>query len=123
MAQAKNLNGFRQLDQEFLVAFQMMDFGRVTPGEAAHRFHALPIRDCDEFSFLGAILAKSLHAHRFFDQRLDAGFVIASYASARARVVRPRQMRAIFGREAVGGMASPFVKGNAATLFRSLREG
>ena len=80
------------------IPIQMMNLGRVTAGEARHRFQALPVGNRHELGFHLSILAQGLNSHSFLDQRLDPNSKLYFwYSSARSRFTRPRQIRAIAG--------------------------
>ena len=104
----EDLHAFRQLDQEFGIALQMVNAPRVIAGKARHRLHALPVRDRHKFGLAGALLTQQLHAERLLDERLDPvlveiAFVLVGLFVGRATSPDPGDHRA----HTTAGIAHP----------------
>jgi len=72
LEEAQDLHLLRQLDQEFLVAFEMMNLSGIAACEFSHGLDALPIGDRHELGFVLPVLTERLDTERLFDERLDA---------------------------------------------------
>src|SRR5690606_2349761 len=68
----QHLHAVGQLDQEFRIAFQVMDAFRIRAGEARHGFHRFPEGDGDELALAVTVLAEHHHAECILLQRRNA---------------------------------------------------
>src|SRR5262245_29107508 len=77
--EAQDLHLFRQLEQEFLIPFEMMNRCRSTARELAHGLDVFPIGNRHELSVVFAVLAERLDTQHLVEERLDAGFIVVGF--------------------------------------------